>query len=308
MELRNVRYFIQLANQQHMSRTADILNLSQPALSKAIRTLEDELQVKLFDRVGSRIKLNEAGQRFYESAQKSLAYLDSGIMTARNSKYDTNGTITIQNWAFAPIIGEYVGEYLKLNPLVNFHICRDPMHYGEEPCFLFRAISPEIATERTMVQHEVSWIVQPLLTSGNVLIMKAGYMDIPEDVTEVDMSMFRDARFILHYDESIIFQEITYSYCSEAGYYPHIYCKVEEFTSKMSLIEAGVGVAFIPEFCLPQARRLCPQLRAFTVRNDTRKCTIGILRKKNSLMWEAEQDFWDFVLDYFNVPDPAIRV
>lgn len=69
MELKQIEYFLQLAKMQHMSRTAEFLNISQPTLSKSLNALERDLGVSLFDRVGNRLQLNDSGKQFYSKAQ-----------------------------------------------------------------------------------------------------------------------------------------------------------------------------------------------------------------------------------------------
>lgn len=63
MELKQIEYFLQLARFEHMSQTADFLGIYQSTLSKSLNSLERELGIKLFDRVGNRIRLNENGVR-----------------------------------------------------------------------------------------------------------------------------------------------------------------------------------------------------------------------------------------------------
>ena len=65
MEWHHFEYFKQLAKLENMSETAKILNVSQSALSRAIKNLEKELGVPLFNRIGRKLKLNQYGIDFY---------------------------------------------------------------------------------------------------------------------------------------------------------------------------------------------------------------------------------------------------
>lgn len=58
MDLQQLKYFQTVARLEHMTRAADVLNISQPALSKAISQLEHEVGAPLFERVGRAIRLN----------------------------------------------------------------------------------------------------------------------------------------------------------------------------------------------------------------------------------------------------------
>lgn len=76
MQLYQLQYFCAAARCRNMSVAADELWISQSSLSKAITSLEDELGVRLFDRVGRRIRLNEAGRLFYHQASHILQLIN----------------------------------------------------------------------------------------------------------------------------------------------------------------------------------------------------------------------------------------
>ena len=72
MELTQLEYFLEVARRQHITQAAEALNITQPALSKTIARLEDDLGVKLFDREGKGIRLNEYGQTALHYAERIL--------------------------------------------------------------------------------------------------------------------------------------------------------------------------------------------------------------------------------------------
>jgi LysR family pca operon transcriptional activator len=76
---RHVRCFLEVARLASVGRAAEALAISQPAVSKTLRELEDRLGVPLFDRVGRRLRLTEAGRLFQRHAGLSLAELERGV-------------------------------------------------------------------------------------------------------------------------------------------------------------------------------------------------------------------------------------
>src|SRR5258706_1705141 len=72
MELRHLRYFVAIGEEQHYGRAAHRLRVAQPALSRQIQDLEEELGFKLFDRLPRGVRLNSAGKLFLEDARRIL--------------------------------------------------------------------------------------------------------------------------------------------------------------------------------------------------------------------------------------------
>lgn len=76
MEIRDLHYFIEVANHKNFTKAAASVHLSQTALSKAVKKIETELGVELLDRSMRELKLTDAGQVVYNQALKALSTLD----------------------------------------------------------------------------------------------------------------------------------------------------------------------------------------------------------------------------------------
>jgi DNA-binding transcriptional LysR family regulator len=83
MELRQIRSFLSIADTLHFGRTAEMIHLSQPALSLQIRALEDEIGVRLFERNRRKTALTAAGVAFREDATEVLLGLDQAVHKAK---------------------------------------------------------------------------------------------------------------------------------------------------------------------------------------------------------------------------------
>lgn len=79
MNLYYLRYFVVLAKMEHYTRAAAKLNITQPSLSHAISSIESELGVALFDRVGRNVALTKYGKQFLVDVERSLEILDRGV-------------------------------------------------------------------------------------------------------------------------------------------------------------------------------------------------------------------------------------
>lgn len=104
MELRQLRYFVQVAEDLHFGRAADRLGISQPPLSQQIRHLEDELGVRLFERTSRRVALSAAGALFLDAARRTLAQADEAMTIARRAARGELGALRIGFVASAPLV------------------------------------------------------------------------------------------------------------------------------------------------------------------------------------------------------------
>ena len=95
MELRHLRYFVIVAEEQNVTRAAERLHVSQPPLSRQIRDLEHELGVELFRRTGKSLALTEAGKIFLIEARAVLLRVDKAIETVRTVAHGDRGSLRI---------------------------------------------------------------------------------------------------------------------------------------------------------------------------------------------------------------------
>jgi DNA-binding transcriptional LysR family regulator len=95
MELRHLRYFVAVAEEQNVTRAAARLHVSQPPLTRQIHDLEDELGVELFRRTGKAIRLTEAGRRFLDEARASLLRVEEAVRCVRALAAGTVGEVQV---------------------------------------------------------------------------------------------------------------------------------------------------------------------------------------------------------------------
>lgn len=120
MELQQLRYFVEIARQESMTRAARILYVSQPSLSQCIRRLEDELGVSLFQREDRKLRLTGEGRTLYAGAERILRELDSTCTALKGQTLQ--GHIMLGTYLPITPLLECLRSFTELYPDVTFGI------------------------------------------------------------------------------------------------------------------------------------------------------------------------------------------
>jgi LysR family cyn operon transcriptional activator len=124
MELRHLRYFVALADCLSFTRAAERVHVTQSTLSHQIRQLEEELGHAMFDRIGKRVVLTDAGETFLGYASKALREVDHGLSDLMRAGDELSGEVRIGttgtfNMGFVP---ECLALFLRRNPTVKITV------------------------------------------------------------------------------------------------------------------------------------------------------------------------------------------
>ncbi|MDO8252304.1 MAG: LysR family transcriptional regulator, partial [Rhodoferax sp.] len=95
MEIRQLRYFLDIAQTEHLTQSAQNLFVTQSTLSHGLRQLEQELDVTLFERLGRGLKLSQAGAEFRVYATRALKEIEAGRMALADLSGLQSGTLTV---------------------------------------------------------------------------------------------------------------------------------------------------------------------------------------------------------------------
>ena len=95
MELRHLRYFVAVGEEQHYGRAARSLRVAQPALSRQIQDLEEEIGFKLFDRLPRGVQISAAGKLFLEDARRILQQVNEATTRAGRAARGQSGTLRV---------------------------------------------------------------------------------------------------------------------------------------------------------------------------------------------------------------------
>src|ERR1700720_2630154 len=119
MELRHLRYFMVVGEEQHYGRASRRLRVAQPALSRQIQDLEDELGFKLFDRLPRGVKLSAAGRLFLEDTRRILQQVSEAAARAARVARGQSGTLRVgftENASWRGVVPESIRRFRERQP------------------------------------------------------------------------------------------------------------------------------------------------------------------------------------------------
>ncbi|TAN20379.1 MAG: LysR family transcriptional regulator [Actinomycetota bacterium] len=235
-------WFIKLAETQHVTWTADEMDITQPTLSRAISRLENELGVSLFSRVGRRLELNEYGKLFYKYARSAVTELEIGkqqvaelaSLAAQHIRMGTlHGLVPI-------LIQALVEPFHTRSPATTFYFrlgsprdILDELELGHLD-FILTTTKPD--------KNEKNWI----RVAKQVFYLAVGPGHALADKTKAYLSEVASDDFIVMRSGTAM-RNLTTSLCHQAGFTPNIVLESNEIAAIRSLVAYGIGVAIIPK-------------------------------------------------------------
>ncbi len=239
MELRQLQYFIAVAEELNFSRAAEKLRITQPPLSLQVQNLEKELGFPLFHRTNRYVQLTDAGKVFADDVRKILNHLDRAIVNAKRTHCGEIGTLTVGfvGSATYDVLPAVLREFRNKFPSVQVHLLElsTPMQITA-----LREEQIDVGVLRPPVQdsHLATEIVS---TVPCVLAVPKHHplLEKPrptlEDLTPYPFVMLSRKTWAGLYDQIL-------GLCN-----PLITQEALEFQTVIGLVAAGLGIAVVPE-------------------------------------------------------------
>jgi DNA-binding transcriptional LysR family regulator len=243
MELRQLRYFVAVADQRNFTRAARSLHMSQPPLSRGISLLERELSVQLIDRSGKRFSLTEAGDYLYEEASRILEEVDACIHRTRLFGESAKGSLRIA--AAGSLMLSVVPAIIAAT---------------ERPSGFPRIELLEMSTEnqaKAVLSGKVDlgflrdwadssgFVFEALGRESLAAIFPRTWAEAGQAIKSLaDLS---GKPFISgHISQAPGLAETTQDLCSEAGFSPLAAFECDHLPAMLKFVEAGLGWAIVP--------------------------------------------------------------
>lgn len=283
MELLQLRYFLAVAESEHMTNTAKLLHIAQPALTQSIHRLEQELGVSLFERAGRGIRLSPAGAYVRDRVKPAMETLENVARDVQLFQQGEQSVVRVGVHAASGVAIDGIAAYSELNPHVSFEITQDERERHRD--VIVTTITPrgsstvENATEKTPFSERIGIAVPASSSLGET----------------TSLSDFASERFIA-LAGSRRFREVCDTFCARRAFTPHIAFESDNPLVVKKMIGLGLGVGFWPDHSWgdldPKSCRLVhlqePEFTRDVIVAKTSRCTPD----------SEAQRFYEFLLDY----------
>jgi DNA-binding transcriptional LysR family regulator len=232
--------FLEIARQRNLSRAAEALHVTQPALTARIRQLEDELETPLFERSHRGMRLTDAGRAFLPHAERAVEALATGRGTVGEHARGTAGRLVIGT---APAVGAYVlpgllARYVELLADVRLIVRTghseeivEQVDRGELDIGLVRELHHPGLTVRMLYSDELLLVAPPRHP-----FVRAG---------PIGVERLADATLIL-FDRTSSYYDLTNAMFRTAGVVPRSTIELDNIEAAKHMVRNGLGVAFLP--------------------------------------------------------------
>lgn len=240
MDIRQLRYFLTVAEEGQITSAAKKLQMTQPPLSQQIKLLEDELGVKLIERGSRHIQLTAAGKILLNRARQILALSDSAAKEIHDFSKGLNGTLSIGTVSSsgAVLLNEKMVDFQKKYTGIKFEIHEgntftliDLLNKGIIEVGIVRTPFKAFNLECRYAKSE------PMIAA-----MSKQYDWNPEQTT-VTVGELKDKPLIIYRR----FEQLISETCLEYGFEPQIFCINEDARTTLLWANAGLGIAIVPK-------------------------------------------------------------
>lgn len=287
MELLQLQYFIAVARLEHVTEAARSLHVTQSSLSKTIQRLEEDLGVPLFDRTGRKLRLNEFGIRFLRRAERALFELEQGKLEISELSSPEHGTLELAVTT-ASTLPNILREFRKKRPNAQIHVQMlslqemvTLLHRGEVD---FCLSSPPVHEDD--IECQIVFI-DPILVAVPKGHRLAGR-------SSVSLTELRDEWFV-GVKKGYGARDLVDSVCQSVGFVPKYVYEGDEPARLSALVEAEVGMAFIPS----TARNSREDIHYLQVENKELVREIALLWHRSRYISRTALEFRDLVIEYF---------
>jgi len=292
MDFNSLHYFVLVAKYENMSRAAESLHITQPALSKSISLLEENLGVALFERNGRSIKLNRYGKFFLERAERMLKDYATAKEDLLNLVSPGQGVVSIgfMHTLGLEVIPQLMAAVQKVYPQMKIQLTQsnsssilNKLEAGELDLCLISSLD----TDKNLVWEKLWEEELFLIVPENHQLAARKQVTLKDFATEPFISIKKGNTLRKSVDDLY----------KQGGYQLNVAFEGEEVHTITGLVESGLGVSLIPYIKGLEQYKI--QLIRVNMPNCRRE--IGLAYSNKHFKSAATKLLADYIRNYFKV-------
>ncbi len=283
MELAKLRYFYIVAKLGHVTRAAEEIHIAQPALTKAIKQLEEELDAPLFFKQGRNIRLTPFGVYLQGKIEPILAQIDEIPNELAALKQERQFTVKLNVLAASSTVTEAVVAYKKRNPHTIFQLIRSE---AEPDCDV--SIATDLADVSTLPPARQLQSMEEQI-----------YLAVPKDSRYAEKSSLSltelKEEWFVHLAGSRTFSALCDKFCIQAGFKPKLAFESDSLIAVKNIISANAGVGFWPAYSWG---KLSSDALLLPISGQECKRVLTIRLHENAYPSAASEEFFKFLVQF----------
>lgn len=289
-ELSSMKAFVTLAEAGSFNKAAKLLNITQPALTRRIKKMEDDLHTLLFERTTSKVELTKAGRMLLPEARELIRKLDEALFNVREMNAYHHGTITLSCiptavFYFLPLA---IGKFNELYPNIKIRI----LEKGTNNC-MESVLGNEADFGINMNSITNSAIdFTPLVNEPFVLACRRNHPLASKQLVEwqelvgyklIGVRSSSGNRLLIEHNLADKPWKLDWFY------------EVRHLSTSLGLVEAGLGISALPGLAMPQT--VHPTLIGIPLIEPVIRRTLGIIRRKDAVLSPPAERFFSLLLN-----------
>lgn len=295
MDIRQMRYFIAIAEEKNITAAASRLHMSQPPLSIQLKQMEDELGVRLVERNGKRLELTDKGTVLYRHALNIVHAFEEAKNEIQETDEGRKGSLAIGiNTLSVPEFPEWIESFHSIYPLVYLRVVQNDSAYLAE---LVRNRALELALIRLpLPNRDLSYF--HLYNEPFLFICRK------KEEGSITLEEISSLPLILPSTEGLGSYNIIHQAFTKAQLPLNVVCECSDMKVLMELVSAGIGSTIVPKSVFKSYGHI--NLHAREIEDSVLKSSLGVVWLKQHNLSKPAEHFIELIknrLQLQNQPD-----
>ena len=289
MEIKQIKYFVETVRRGGMTQASEHLYIAQSTISKAIKSIENEYDITLFDRSQKQIKLTDIGQTFYDNSLEFLALFEKLSLEMNDVMNVQKGHIRI---ALSPMMNvqlftDSLNQFHQLYPKVTYEVMEGGGKIVEN---LTETDEVDIGITTLPVDATLFHSV-PLYNEELLLVVSKDHALAQQE--KVDLAELKEEEFVLFHDDYYLKDQIIEN-CKRLGFYPKTVANISQISFIANMINQGIGISVVPESLV---HLMGDNVKALKLENAELSWHLGLIWRRDAYLNFVTREWIQFIRD-----------